>query len=120
MELIYQNFIRELVLAVGASPVGVFIGIVGALISAMWGLNGKENWKTKGIIIFSGASLCGYAYPLMSDHFKFPDSLTGFVCLLLGFAAPYFFMKLKAFAPGAFGAIGAVLRKKIDNNGKDG
>ena len=115
----YQNFIREIVLLMGASPTGVMIGIIGATVLTLWGINGKAGWAEKVAIIVSGATLCGYTRPAMIEHLHFSDALANFCCLLIGFASPYFFMKLKVYAPLIFGAIGQTVKKRVSNNEKE-
>jgi len=117
----YQNLIRGVVTAFGMSPEGIIAGAIGAGILVFYGVNGKMSLRFKIGVVASAGTLCGYLFRVLEEYLKFDNSLSWFLCMILGFSSPYFFRRLKVIAPAVFTAAGKRLQKKIiDENATNG
>lgn len=111
----YTNIIRELFENLGMIPEGVMLGFMGSVISMMYKINGLD-WKRAFIVLTSGATLCGYGMPVLSENLSIGHGTSFFMVFIMGFLATEIFTQLKKFTPGALSLFGDRI-KKIINNG---
>lgn len=111
----YTNLIRQAVESLGMVPEGVMLGFMGSVISMMYKINGLD-WKRAFIVLTSGATLCGYGMPAISENLSLGPGTSFFAVFIAGFLATEIFTQLKKFTPGALSLFGDRI-KKIINNG---
>lgn len=117
----YQNLIRALVVLIGMSPNGIIAGVFGASALVFYGINGKMSLRFKIGVVFTSGTICGYLFRVLEEFAGWHDSLCWIACFVFGFCSPYFFRKLKSFAPAIFTAAGKKITKNLsDVNGNNG
>lgn len=94
---------------------GFFVGLVGAILSIFYKVNGF-SWKMTIAVFLSGGILSGYAMPVIVENWNFGRGTGFFMVFIIGYLAPDFFAFLKSFAPTFFKIVGDWIGKKLKKN----